>query len=105
MPVLRLTDRARAVYAPVDVPRKTLSKYVGTYGKYCVELRDSVLTVLSNRDERIRWSLVPISDALFGIENDQYNIRFDVDASGRAVSLVFFHWKEDGETTIRRTDG
>ena len=98
-------ERVRAAYSRVDVPREKLSKYVGTYGEYYVDLRDSALTVLSRKDDRICWRLVAISETLFAVENDEYNVRFDVDASGRAISLAFVHWKQDRENAIGRTDG
>jgi len=98
-------DRLQVTYSPPDIPKNTLSKYVGSYGSYSVEFRGSKLVVLDSRDERIEWFLTPINEVLFAIDDDEYNVRFDVDEPSSDVSLVFLHWTRDKENPIKRTDG
>lgn len=39
------------------------------------------------------------------LENDdEYNVRFEVDESGRATGLVFIHWTKDDGNRIERSD-
>ena len=97
-------DRLKGIYSPIAISKKTLSKYVGTYGSYYVKFRNSRLVVFSNRDERIQWNLTPLNEALFAIEDDDYNVRFDVDKSGNTVSLVFLHWSQEKENPIKKTE-
>jgi len=65
---------------------------------------DSRLVVFSNRDERIQWNLTPLNEALFAIENADYNVRCDVDDSSNTISLVFLHWSQDKENPIKKTE-
>ncbi len=98
-------ERAKVIYTSIDVSEETLSKYVGTYGNYLVDLRNSTLKIFHKTNKRIQWKLIPLSNVLFAIENHENNVRFDVDESGKAVALVFLHWSRDRENPIRRING
>lgn len=96
-------DRVKAMYSPIEISKDILSKYVGTYGSYFVDFRDSALSIFSSKDKRIEWDLKPMTEVLFAIENDDYNVRFNLDESGKAIALVFLQWKQDKERPIGRT--
>ncbi|MHA1907676.1 MAG: S41 family peptidase [Candidatus Thorarchaeota archaeon] len=97
--------RLHALYTPIEIPRDSLSKYVGTYGEYFVDFMNSRLCVFSNKDEGIQWDLVPMGENMFFIENDdEYNIRFDVDGSEKVTTLVFLHWNRDKESPYLRNE-
>ena len=99
-----MLERLQATYSPTLIPKDILSRYAGSYGSYLVDFRDSKLVVLDSRDETIEWFLTPISEVLFAIDDDDYNVRFDVGESDSDVSLVFLHWTRDKENPIKRTD-
>jgi hypothetical protein len=92
------------MYSPFEMTDEDLSKYVGTYRDYEVELQNSTLYIL-NDAQRIAWNLVPMSENQFLIENDyEYNVRFDTDESGNVNALVFLHWYNNREIRIASTD-
>lgn len=98
-------ERLKAIYNPIDVPKEILSQHVGTYREYYVAFRSNALSIFSHKDKRIQWDLYPISRVLYGIKNDdEYNVQFEIEESGKAAALVFLHWSRDEGTPISRTD-
>lgn len=95
-------EKVKTMYSPAEVTDGILSNYLGKYRDYNVELQDSTLHIMM-REEGIAWKLVPMGEGCFVIENDdEYNVRFDTDASGDVNALVFIHWNRDRESRIAK---
>lgn len=98
-------ERVEAIYTPRDIPKETLSKYVGTFGDYTVAFGKNTLILSNTRDEAEQWNLIPISEVLFALENNNdYNVRFDIEKTGKVTALVFLRWNQDRENPISRSN-
>ncbi len=98
-------ERVEAIYTPREVPKETLSKYVGVYGDYTVAFEKTTLIISDNRDEAEQWNMIPISEILFALENnDDYNVRFEVEKTGNVTALVFLRWNRDRGNPINRSN-
>jgi C-terminal processing protease CtpA/Prc len=97
-------ERVKVLYEPFEVPRETLEKYLGIYGSYFVEFKDSSLYIFDKKDERTQWKLLPLNEHLFAIEGDYYNVRFDVNESGNVTSFVFLQSGQEEGVPVKRAD-
>lgn len=80
-------DRVKAVYHPVEVPKKTLANYTGVYRGWEVKLLDDDL-YLSEVNGIGTNKLMAITQNTF-IADQDYNLRFEIGEDGKARALTW----------------
>jgi len=93
-------ERVKVKYTPLHVAKKVLSRYVGQYRDYKVELNNGVLS-MKGEDPREDWKMIPLTETLFAVD-EEYNARFVVEGEDKAPSFVFIHRDSGREITRLR---
>jgi hypothetical protein len=94
-------ERMRVNYTPLHIDEKILSRCVGQYRDYKVELKDGILSMKGD-DPRDDWKMTPITESLFAVD-EEYNARFVTEGEEKASDFVFIHRDSGREIKRPRT--